>query len=141
MEACQSVEEIEQPDGTKQKQLVLNPETVWWKTNLINAPTFGRFALELKEWERMATDAFDNMHKDRALSIARDIMDISTSYRRSIDAKSSESIRDKNNTQSTLIDKINRNKIEKAYTVKGEAKKTLLDGLFGREAEKEKEED
>lgn len=141
IESAQKVEEVDQPDGTKMKQLVLDPEIIWWKTGIVNSPSFGRFAFELKEFERLGVKCFDNMHKDRARTMAHEILDIGMSFRRSIDAKSSESLRDKHNTQSTLIDKINRNKIEKAYTIKGEKKRALSDAILGREGEKERDED
>jgi len=140
IESSQTIEELEGPDGVKQKSLVLDPEILWWKTGIINSPTFGRFAFELKELERQAEECFDNMPRDRAYEMAKDVLEIGKSYRRSIDAKSSESLRDKNNTQSTLIDKINKNKIEKAYTIKGEHGKSLLAGIIGRDQEKDEEE-
>jgi len=141
IEGSQNIEEVEQPDGKKLKQLVLDPETIWWKTGIINSPTFGRFALELKEWERQAEECFDNMPRERAYEMAKDVLEIGKSFRRSIDAKSSESLRDKNNTQSTLIDKINKNKIEKAYTIRGEGGKSLLAGIIGRDQEKDEEQE
>ena len=79
---------------------------------------------------------------ERAKDFAHQVVDIGTSYRRSIDAKSSESQRDKINSQSTLIDKINRNKIEKVYTSKIEdTKKSFADIFLGRDKEKEFEND
>jgi len=141
IESAQKIDEITLPDGTKQKQLVLDPEIIWWKTGIVNSPTYARFAYELKEWERLGVQCFDNMSSDRARQMAHNIIDLGTSYRRSIDAKSSESLRDRENTQSTLIDKINRNKIEKAYTIKGEAKRSIIDGVLGRDAQKDLEED
>jgi len=140
IEASQTIEEINTPDGKTEKQLLLNPEIIWWKTGIINAPTFGRFAFELKEWERQGPECFDNMYKDRAHEMSKDILAIGESYRRSIDAKSSESLRDKHNTQSTLIDKINKNKVEKAYTIKGEGRRSLMDGIIGRDQERDEEE-
>ena len=74
-------------------------------------------------------------------SIRRQIYGIIESYKRSIDAKSSESRRDENNAQSTLIDKINRNKIEKIYSVKGEAKKSFMSGMLGRDGQAETQDD
>lgn len=139
IESSQTLEEVSNADGIKEKQLILDPEILWWKTGIINSPTFGRFAFELKELERQAEECFDNMPRDRAYEMAKDVLEIGKSYRRSIDAKSSESLRDKNNTQSTLIDKINKNKIEKLYTVKGEVKKGLMAGIIGRDEEKEEE--
>lgn len=137
IESSQEKVEFETEEGKKGTRLEINPEIIWWKTQIVASPTFGRFALELKEFERMAKECEDNMPMKRAISVARDIIDIGKSYRASIDASSSISLRDKHNTSSTLIDKINRNKIEKAYTVKGEAKKTLMAGIMGREAERD----
>jgi len=139
IEASQKIQDVEGADGKVTKQMILNPETVYWKTHIVNSPTFARFVFELKEFENLASQCLNYMCKQRGLVMASIILDIVNSYRYSIDAKSSESLRDKNNTQSTLIDKINRNKIEKAFTVKGEAKKSLIDGLLGREAREETE--
>ena len=81
------------------------------------------------------------MSKPRAKVMAQQIMAIGASFRRSIDAKSSESLRDKLNTQSTLIDKLNRTKSERAITFKGEMKRSLKDAFLGKEAERQAEED
>ncbi|HEY4481627.1 MAG TPA: hypothetical protein VI489_02120 [Candidatus Brocadiaceae bacterium] len=140
-DACQRVEEIELPDGTKEKQLVTDPEIAWWKTLLVNSPTFGRFAFELKNFEGLAAQCHNNMSKPRAVVMTQQIMAIGASFRRSMDAKSSESLRDKLNTQSTLIDKLNRTKSERAITLKGEMKKSFMDGMLGREGQRETEED
>lgn len=137
IEGSQRIEEVENEEGKKQKTLVLDPETIYWKTHIVNSPTLARFVLELKEFERQAIRCFNNMYRDRAADMAHQILDIGKSYRYSVDAKSSESLRDKNNTQSTLIDKINRNKVEKAYTLKEEGKKGLLSGFIGRDEERE----
>lgn len=79
------------------------------------------------------------MSPQRAEVMSNQIMDIVTSYKRSTDAKSSESLRDKHNTQSTLIDKINRGKIERAITLKGEAKASMMDGFMGKDGNREEE--
>ena len=129
------------PDGTIEKQLVTDPEIAWWKTNLVNSPTFGRFAFELKSFEGLSEQCYNNMSKPRAKVMAQQIMAIGASFRRSIDAKSSESLRDKLNTQSTLIDKLNRTKSERAITLKGELKKSVMDGMLGREGQREMEDD
>ena len=78
------------------------------------------------------------MSKD-ILKTAKQILDIVMAYRYSVDAKSSESRRDKHNTQSTLIDRLLRYKVEKQYTLKDEGKKAFFDGFLGREKDKEGE--
>ena len=141
VQASQKSVDVEQKDGSMTKENILDPEIVWWKTGSVNANTFARFAFELKEWERMAFEAFGNMTADRAKQLANQIIEIGSSYRRSVDAKSSESQRDKINSQSTLIDKINKNKIERVYTTKGEVKKSMMDIFMGRDKERDIEQD
>ena len=133
--------DVPQKDGSVTKEQIIDEDTLWWKTLSVSANTLGRMAFELKEWERTAFLAFNNMCRERAKQIAEEIVEVGTSYRRSIDSKSSESQRDKDNSQSTLIDKINRNKIEKVYTAKGEAKRSMLEGFLGRDREREEEND
>lgn len=137
--ACNTVREVPQADGSILYQSEIESEIVWWKTHLINSPYFGRFALVLKRLQFRGDDAQNHMSGPRALGIRRQIYGIIESYKRSIDAKSSESRRDENNAQSTLIDKINRNKVEKIYSVKGEAKKSFLNGMLGRDGQSEAE--
>jgi len=137
IEASQTIEQIEEADGKYKKVLQLDPEKIYWKTHIVNSPTFSQLVFQLKELEGHGAQAFHFMHRNRALVINQQIDEKVKNYKYAIDAKSSESLRDEHNTQSTLIDKINRNKIEKAYTVKGDMKKSFMDGLLGREAEQE----
>lgn len=140
IEGSQTIEEVEQPDGKLAKQLVLDPETIWWKTHIVSSPLFAALAYEIKAFQHLAEQSFHFMHKERALVLATQIEEEVKNFRYAIDAKSSESLRDKNNSSSTLIDKINKNKIEKAYTIKGEGKRSLMDGILGREGQQEAEE-
>ena len=141
VEAAKQIRQKREVDGTFTDYTVVDSEIVWWKTGSINSPSFSRMALELKEWERQSEECYQNMTKARADMYASIITKIGQSYRRSIDAKSSENMRDKINSQSTLIDKINRNKVEKVYTAKGEMKKSVLDGILGRDAQRDSESD
>jgi len=137
--ASSKLVEVKEKDGTITMQMQLDADTLWWKTLTVSSNTFGRFAFELKELERKALTCISNMCPERAKDLGQEIMEFCISYRRSIDAKSSESVRDSSNSQSTLIDKINKNKVEKVYTVKDGAKKSLMDGILQRDAEKDEE--
>jgi hypothetical protein len=137
VDACQTVDTVQNVDGTYTKQLMLDPEKAWWKTHLVNSPTFARFAYELKEFERLGGDCYNNMSAPRAEVIAKQILDIGMDYRYSIDAKSSESLRDRHNTQATLLDKMQKNRVERAYTLKGDAKRSFMDGILGRDRERD----
>lgn len=141
IQSSQKTVDVTQKDGSITKEQVIDEEIVWWKTLSVASVTLGRCAFELKEWERNAFSASVNMTDERAQNIGHEIMEIGASFRRSIDSKSSESMRDKRNSQSTLIDKINKNKVEKVHTFKGDMSKSMIDVFLGREAEKELEED
>ena len=93
---------VEQKDGSMLKQQVIDGESLWWKTNKIDSEKFGNLALELKEWERQAVECFNNMTYERATILSKQILDIGASIRSSIDAKSSESRRDKHNAKQTF---------------------------------------
>jgi len=141
IESAKKTVDVDQKDGTVLKQPIIDEEIIWWKTGSVNSYTFSRFAFELKEFERTAVEAFTHMCKERARIFAHQVIDIGTSYRRSIDAKSSETLRNKDNSQSSLIDKINRNKIEKVYTAKGNMKQSALDSLLHKDKTKDDEND
>lgn len=124
-------EDIEQKDGTISKEQIIDNEGLWWKTNKIDSEKYGALAFEIKEFERMAKEAFNNMTFARATQYANQIMDIGKSIRSSMDAKSSESRRDKHNAKQTMIDTIGRNRVEKIYSIKDEAKKSGMSAFLG----------
>jgi hypothetical protein len=87
----------------------------------------------------MALQSHENMCTDRSNQMSHDILEISQSFRRAIDAKSSESLRDKNNSQSVLIDKVGRNRVEKVYTMKDQVNKSLINSFLGRDKDRDEE--
>lgn len=139
IQSSQKTIDVPQKDGTITKEQIIDDDTVWFKTGSVNSNTYGRFAFELKEWERAAQLVENNMCVERSIQISQEIGEIGISYRRSIDAKSSESQRNASNSQSTLIDKINKNKVERVYTMKDNAKRSLFDGFLGRERERDED--
>lgn len=126
----------ESPDenGMARHQQMVDAEQVWWETRIVNAPTFARFAYRLKQFEALATEVYDNMCPERAAIMSNQILKIVRAYKVSIDAKSSETLRDKQNSQSNLIMHINRNRVERAVTVTGDAKDGIMSGIMGRKA-------
>lgn len=129
-------------DGTYDYTQVIDDDTLWFKTLLVNSNTFSRAALRLMDWERMGENAKYNMSKERAEQWFKEVIAVSVGFRRAFDAKSSESQRDKLNSQSTYIDKINKNKVERVYTTKGDkVKGGIMDSILGRDKEKDMEND
>jgi len=140
-QASMKTELITDENGQIQSVTSLDSEIIWFKTLSVASPTFGRMAFELKEFERQALEATSNMPRERADLIAHQIIEIGASYRRSVDSKSSESMGTKDHAQSTLLDKINKNKIEKVHTFRGEMKKSMMDVFLGKEKESAVDED
>lgn len=134
--ASQVIDDVEDETGKMHPEARLEPRKLWWKTQIINAPTFGRYAKIFSDFKNLGEQCFDNMTNDRAEGMKKQILAFCESFDNSIDAKSSETLRDKQNSQSNLIDKINRNKIERAITLKQEAKSSLGDAVMGRESQK-----
>ena len=141
IQSAQKTVDINNGDGTISREMQMDADSLWWKTHTISSNNFGQLAFELKEFERMALTAHENMSPERAGQMAHDILEMSQSYRRAIDAKSSESLRDKNNSQSVLIDKVGRNRVEKVYTMKDQINKSLLKSFLGRDRDRDEEYD
>ena len=131
-ESAQKITHKVNEDGTISQTLINDPETIYWKTQIVNSPTFARFVLELKNFERLSRQTVNNMSGDRARVLSAQISEIVSSFRYSVDAKSSESLRNERNTQSTLIDKLNRVKIEKSFSTKEDLKKGIFASLIGK---------
>lgn len=132
LEAVREPAVARRPDGTEEIISVTNNEILWWKTLVVGSEVFARLALELKEWERMAEECYYNMEPERAAVLAAEIKGIANSYKRSIDAKSSESSRGDNIVTATLIDRVNKSNIDKTLHVEG-APKSMAAKLLGRE--------
>lgn len=124
--------EREQPDGTIALEDAIDQEIMWWKTLEVSSPRFARFAFEIKELERQFNVAMSAMPAERAAQIGQDLLQMAQSYRRSIDAKGSESVIDKHNRKQTVFDKVGRNRIERIYATKGEKSRSLVDAISGK---------
>ena len=75
------------------------------------------------------------------MMIAEQVKEIVQVYKYSIDAKSSESKRDGQNAQATLLDRAGRNKVEHVYSSRDTGKRTLTDAFLGRRQERDMEEE
>ena len=120
------------PDGQPVTLEQLDHSTIWWKTHAVNSEKFARMALELEQFARLAGEAYRRMSKPRADVIAAQVREIVIAFKHSIDAKSSESKRDGQNSQSTLLDRVGRNKVEHVYATRDMASRSLADSLLGR---------
>ena len=136
--AAHNLQDVER-DGVTQKELVLDPESIYWATRSVNSDTLGRFVYELKTLETLASEALNHMTFKRGIVLRDQLLRLVDAYRKSIDSKSSETKRDDKNAQLNLIDKLSKNKQERIYTVHGDAKKSFLDGLLGKDGDEERD--
>ena len=138
VEGMQDMYDEKQPDGTIKRTYAFNSESAWYKGHTINQP-FGRCALHLKRVGHLAKDCYNFMSYDRAEEMHRGLLLIEDDYKRSIDAKSSETYKDEHNTQSSLVHILSKNKIEKQITLKGDGRERFMDGFFGKKGQEEED--
>ena len=133
------VTKINPETGQLEKVAEYNPKIPWYQGHNINRP-FGPYAKKIEKWENMAEQCKTKMSPEPAEELGRDILLVLNEHKRGVDGKSSETWRDKNNNQASTF-QILANKVDrKVYTVKGDAKKTFMDGLLGRDGSEAREE-
>ena len=141
VQSVQRLEELPQEDGTTQKSLVIDPMSMYYKTLVVASPLLARFVYELENFGNMALQAKNFMSAQRAYAFSEQIKKLVQAYMYSLDSKSSESIRINGSSQSTLVDKIARNKIERSYNVKGEKTRSFIDAMLGKDKENDMDDD
>ena len=141
VQSVQRLEELPQEDDTTQKSLVIDPMSMYYKTLVVASPLLARFVYELENFGNMALQAKNFMSAQRAYAFSEQIKKLVQAYMYSLDSKSSESIRINGSSQSTLVDKIARNKIERSYNVKGEKTRSFIDAMLGKDKENDMDED
>lgn len=134
IDACRKpVKRVEEKTGREYVELELDTKKLNYKTQLVNYPGFGNFVKELENLENLIFDVFNYTSPIRAEQWAKIILRRVQMYHYSIDAKSSETLRDRNNSQSALTHILTRNKAERAITIQEEAKHSLMDAIRGKE--------
>lgn len=136
LQSVQRSKQVEDDDGKITIIQYMDDLALWCKTLSVASNVLSQTIFELMEFIRNGLNAKNNMCKERALLWEHEAIEIAESVKKALDSKSSESIRNKDNSQGTLIDKINRNSVEKIYTMKDTAKKSLWDSILGKERDK-----
>lgn len=126
---------VKKPDPSNPGQFIIENEVDWkkpyYKLQNINYPGYSRMVFETERLEGMANDLFNRMTPERAKVIYEQIMSYVDSIRYSMDAKSSETVRNKENTQSNLTNLLTRIRVDRNYSSTEEMKKGLGAALFG----------
>lgn len=129
---------VKGPDGQDQIQFKIDADSAYWKSHNINSYRFGLLAEAVENLFVLGQDARYNMSAVRANVMESQITQLVVRVlKKSIDAKSSETMRDSRNAQTSLMDKYLKRKQETVLDIKGQAKQSLLDGILGKKAEEE----
>ncbi len=135
-QSVQKTSYVVNEEGNTVSTQVMDDLALWFKTLTVSSNKLGQLAFEMMEFLRNGACARTNMCIERSTQWENECAEVFESVKKSLDAKSSESIRNHDNSQSTLIDKINRNSVEKIYTMKDIAKKSLWSSILGKEKDK-----
>ena len=137
LEAAMTMDESPDEQGIPRHHQIVNSKQVWYETRMVNSPTFARFALRKEQWQNLAIQAANFMCKERADIIANQIILHDSAYGYSIDAKGSETLRDKHNSQANLIQTVHKNHASRAITVEDKVKNGFMSGMMGKKSQED----
>lgn len=131
-----------QDDGSLKPKYYFNSEVPWFQGHLINQP-FARYALYIKRLETVASWCYDHMTPERAEGIAKGLLMIRDEHKRSVDGKSSETFRDKENNQNALLNMLFNKTVERKYRIDGmeENKRSIVDAILHKDRTKDQQND
>ena len=121
-------------DGKPEYTYEVNNKSAWYKTHSINSAQFGLMAQYVEDFAAYEDTVKYHMSKPMADVLSLQIKNQAEVLRLSIDAKSSETMRNNRNAQTSLVDKYLENRQERIIDVKGELKRSLSDMAMGKEA-------
>lgn len=125
---------VETEDHNGKWERVIDERRAWWQTHHIGTRSLGELAKELENLRNLFKGAHRHMTSYRAEPLEKEGALLCQVYEYMIDAKSSESLRDANNTNLTLLSMLAKAKTERQFTMKGEIKDSIWDGIRGRKA-------
>jgi len=128
---------IETEDGHYKTERIIDERRAYWQMHHIGSNVLGRFALERENLGNLFKNSLYHMTAYRADALQKQGMLLCQAYDHSIDAKSSECMRDSNNTNQTLVSMLAKAKTERQFTLKGEMKQSVWDGIVGKKASEE----
>ena len=125
----------EQPDGRNKLVESNNFESLYYITRSVASPVFAEFVYQLKVFESKIIESRNNMSVERSDIVEQLIRSRVDAFKRSIDSKSSESLRNGKINTANLIDKLLSRKTEKTVTLTGQGKQGFANVFMGKEAE------
>lgn len=121
-------------DGRLEQQYVIDSKSAWWKTHFINSYRFGMMGEYLEDFGSFIDTVKYHMSQPMSEVLEIQLKGMYDVMRHAVDAKSSETMSNKNNKQTALGDKYLNNKQERLIDIKGEVGKSITDSIMGKEA-------
>jgi len=128
---------VETEDGKTRIERVIDSRRGWWQTHHIASNQFGSLAKYREELGNLFKSASYHMTAHRAAPLIKLGMMFCESVDYSMDAKSSESVKDVNNNHMTLLTLLAKAKTERQFNVKQELSRGVLDGIIGKKADQQ----
>lgn len=125
-ENMEYLDEHDKPQMTS----AVDHEHYYWGTRLVNTQHLGEAVVKFKRLEQKAYEAKYFMTAERAKIAKEYILALYKQYKYGIDSKSSETSRDKDNNQSSLLHLIRKQTVEKEFTAKNDKTRKLLSGFL-----------
>jgi len=126
------VEKVDE-NGVMRRTLELDPRRIYYTTRLVNSQFLGRAVVKFLELKKLADEAINFMTPKRAEIAKKDLMTRFDNFHYGIDAKSSETVRDKDNNQSSLLHLIRKEKIEKELKFSDQKSQKMLSKWLGKD--------
>ena len=121
-------------EGKTRTERRIDERRAWWQMHHIGTNALGSFAKERENLGNLFKSAKYHMTSYRSDALQTQGLMLCEAYDHSIDAKSSECMRDQNNTNQTLLSMMAKAKTERQFTVKDELKASVWDGIRGKVA-------
>lgn len=128
---------IADTDGNLVTETYIDDLSLWCKTLMVASNQASQVVYETMELVRDLERAFYNMPKERAIQWQTEGLKVVESVKKTLDTKSGESVLDKNNKQSTLVDKVNRSTSDRTITMKGDETKGKIARMMGWDKDEE----
>jgi len=123
--------EFEDEDGHIQSRLEMDPEISFWETRMVNTPHLGEAVVKFKRLEQKAYECRNFMTIKRALVTEKLLVAWYKHYRYGVVSKSSETVRDKDNNQDSLVHVLRKQTVKREFNAKDTKSRKLMSAWMG----------
>jgi len=122
--------DVEEADGKIVKKLQQDPKKLYYQSRIVNSQYLGDAVVAFETLEQAAMSANNYTTPARAKLFMENLLGRYKRLRYGIDAKSSETVRDKKNNQASLVHLMRKQTIEREFNAKDEKSRKILSGFL-----------